>query len=159
AGPEGMAALISAAERNDGPMVDLLLGAGANVKAANEYGATALYAAAAIADPTMTVKLLAAGADANAHLLSGATALMEAGRRGNLATLQALLSAGANPNTQEVNGGQNALMWAASEHHPAVTAELVKRGADVQARSKRGFTALMFAAQQGDADSARTLLA
>jgi uncharacterized protein len=158
AGAEGAAALIWAASRNDVEMADLLLGAGVDVKAANEYGATALYTAAANADSAMTVKLLAAGADANAHLLSGETPLMEAARRGNLDTVRLLLSSGADPNAREVNGGQNALMWAISQRHAAVAEELVRRGADIHARSKRGFTALMFAAQQGDADSARILL-
>jgi ankyrin repeat protein len=47
AGPEGTAALVWAASRNDAEVVDLLLRAGADVKGANEFGATALYAAAA----------------------------------------------------------------------------------------------------------------
>jgi ankyrin repeat protein len=158
AGPEGTAALIRAVERNDAPMVDLLLGAGTNPKGANEYGATALYAAAGNADPAITVKLLAAGADANAALVSGETPLMVAARRGNLATVRALLSAKADPNAQEGKGGQTALMWAISEHQAAVTEELVRHGADVNARSKTGFTALMFAAQQGDVDNTRILL-
>jgi ankyrin repeat protein len=156
--PEATAALIWAASRNDLEIANLLLGAGADVNGANEYGATALYAAAANADPAMTLKLLAAGADANTHLLSGETPLMEAARRGNLATVRTLLAGGANPNAQEINGGQTTLMWAASERHPAVVAELVRHGADIRARSKRGFTALMFAAQQGDAEPTRILL-
>jgi uncharacterized protein len=159
AGPQGTAALIWAAEHNDVQTVDLLLGAGADPKAANEYGATPLYAAAANADPSITVKLMAAGADPNARLLSGETPLMEAARQGNLATIQALLAGGADPKAQEANGGQNALMWAVSQHHADVVDELVKHGADVNAHSKTGFTALMFAAQQGDVDSARILLA
>ena len=158
AGAEGTAALVWAATRNDLAMADLLLRAGANAKAANEFGATALYAAAEHADPAMTVKLLAAGADANKPLMSGETPLMEAARRGNLETVRALLSGGANPNAQEANGGQTALMWALSERQSAVVEELVKHGADVHAGSKTGFTPLMFAAQQGDADSARILL-
>jgi ankyrin repeat protein len=158
AGADGTAALIWAAEHNDARMVDLLLGAGADAKAANEYGATALYAAAANADPAVTMKLLAAGADPNARLMSGETALMEASREGNIATVRALLSAGADTKAQEGNGGQNALMWAVSQRHAAVADELVRHGADVSARSKTGFTALMFAAQQGDTESARVLL-
>lgn len=158
AAADGMTALIWAAHRNDSEMADLLLRAGADVKAANDYGATALYAAAANADPAMTSKLLAAGADANACLLSGETPLMEAAERGNLETLRVLLAYGANPNAREANGGQTALMWAISERQSAVTEELVRRGADVHARSNNGFTALMFAAQLGDADSARVLL-
>jgi ankyrin repeat protein len=158
AGAEGTAALVWAATRNDVAMADLLLRAGANAKAANEFGATALYAAAAHADPAMTEKLLAAGADPNAPLMSGETPLMEASRRGNLATVRVLLSNHANPNARESNGGQNALMWAVSQRQSAVIEELLKRGADVQAGSKTGFTPLMFAAQQGDEDSARILL-
>jgi ankyrin repeat protein len=158
AGAEGTAALIWAATRNDLAMADLLLRAGANVKAANEFGATALYAAAAHADPAMTARLLAAGADANAPLMSGETPLMEAARRGNLETVRALLSHKANTNARELNGGQNALMWALSQRQSAVVQELLKGGADVHAGSKTGFTPLMFAAQQGDAESARMLL-
>jgi ankyrin repeat protein len=160
ADPDGTTALIWAAGHNDLAMAALLLGAGADVMAANEYGATALYAAAAAdAEAAMIERLLAAGADPNAHLLSGETALMEAARQGNLATVHALMEGHADPNAQEMNGGQNALMWAISERHAAVTEELVRRGADIAARSKAGFTPLMFAAQQGDTDSARILLA
>jgi uncharacterized protein len=157
AGPEGTAALIWAASRNDAEMADLLLHAGADVKAANELGATALYAAAANPDPALTMKLLAAGADANTHLAAGETPLMAAARQGNLATVKVLLAAGADPDAREENGGQNALMWAIAERHPEVTAELVRHKADVNARSKGGSTALMFAAQ-GDAAAARILL-
>ena len=158
AGAEGTAALVWAATRNDLEMADLLLRAGANAKAANEFGATPLYAAAAHANPVMTKTLLAAGADPNTPLMSGETPLMEAARRGNLATVQVLLENNANPNARESNGGQNALMWALSQRQSAVVEELLKRGTDVHAGSKTGFTPLMFAAQQGDQDSARILL-
>jgi ankyrin repeat protein len=158
AGADGTAALVWAASRNDLQMADLLLRAGADAKSATEYGATALYAAAAYPDAAMTEKLLAAGADPNRALLSGETPLMEAARRGNLATVRALLTAGADVNAQESGGGQNALMWATSERQTAVIEELVRRGADVSAGSKTGFTALMFAAQQGDVDIAKILV-
>jgi len=158
AGPEGTAALVWAASRNDLEMADLLLRAGADAKGANEFGATALYAAAANTDAAMTIKLLAAGADANAALLSGETPLMEAARRGNLDIVRALLSAKASVSAMETNGGQNALMWALSERQSAVVAELLRQGADVKVGSKSGFTPLMFAAQQGDVQSARILI-
>jgi ankyrin repeat protein len=155
---DGTTALMWAAYRNDVEMADILLSAGADVNAANEYGATALYAAAASADSVMTEKLLAARADPNARLLSGETPLMEAARRGNLAIVRLMLAGGADPDAQEANAGQNALMWAISERHSEVTAELVRHGADVNARSKNGFAAISFAAQQGDTNSIGTLL-
>jgi ankyrin repeat protein len=138
-------------------MADLLLRAGADPKAANEYGATALYAAADNADATMTKKLLAAGADPNAALNSGETPLMLAARDGRVDTVHALLEGGADPNAKEKNGEQTALMWAIAGRHSAVAKELVQYKADVNARSKGGSTALMFAAR-GDMESARTLL-
>ena len=66
--------------------------------------------------------------------------------------MRALLTGGADPNAQEAKGGQTALMWALSATQAAVVEELVKHGADVELASKTGFTPLMFAAQQGDAD-------
>lgn len=158
AGAEGTGALVWAASRNDLVMADLLLHAGASAKAANEFGATALYAASEQQDPAMAKKLLAAGADPNMAIMSGETPLMAAAGRGNLDTVRALLSGGAKPNAQESMGGQSALMWALSKRQVAVVDELVKHGADVDLASKTGFTPLMFAAQQGDADSARILL-
>jgi ankyrin repeat protein len=157
AGAEGRAALIWAITRNDVEMADLLLRAGADPKAANEYGATALYAAADNADAAMTKKLLAAGADPNAALNSGETPLMLAARDGRVDTVHALLEGGADPNAKEKNGEQTALMWAIAGRHSAVAKELVQYKADVNARSKGGSTALMFAAR-GDMESARTLL-
>ena len=45
--PDGSTALLLAADRNDPELVDLLIKAGANVNARNDYGATPLYAASA----------------------------------------------------------------------------------------------------------------
>ena len=157
-GPEGTAALVWAASRNDVEMAEMLLRAGADAKGANEFGATALYAAAGAAELPMTQKLIAAGADPNAALTSGETALMQAARRGNVDIVQALLAAKADPNAKEKNGSQNALMWAVAAKQSAVADALVRGGADVHGGSKSGFTPLMFAAQQGDVDSIRVLL-
>lgn len=156
---QGSAALIWAAARNDKELVDLLLSAGVDPNGTNDYGAAALYAAASeSADVGLIKKLLAAGANVNAALMSGETALMQASRLGTVETVRALLAAGADPNRSEKNGGQTALMWAAAERHPQVTKELANYKADVNALSKTGFTALMFAAR-GDSESARILLA
>ena len=159
-GLEGTEALIEGALRNDKATVDLLLRAGGDAKSANEFGATPLYAAASVSDPTLTAKLLAAGGDPNAALLSGETPPME-GRTARQCRDRkgAGLAGGANPDAREGNAGQTALMWAISERHRPVVEALIGGGADIQISSKRGSTALTFAAQQPDVTYTRVLLA
>jgi ankyrin repeat protein len=50
-------------------------------------------------------------------------------------------------------------MWAAAERHPDVVAMLIDAKADLQAHTKNGFTALHFAARQGDQETVRLFLA
>ena len=148
---DGTTALAHAAYRNDIQMAEfLLLKAEAEVNIANDYGVTALYLASTNADVAVIEKLLKAGADPNAGLLSGETPLMAAANRGRLDSVALLLKNGADPNMQESNSGQTALMWAAAESHPKVVKLLVERKADINARSKSGFTPLLFATRQGD---------
>jgi len=110
-----------------------------------------------------------------------------AARTGTPEAITVLLEAGANVNAKESWGGTTALMWAASEQHAAAVKLLLDHGADVNARSNfvaaangRGFegrtpaapkaeqkveefasgwlTPLMFAAREGDLESARLLV-
>src|SRR5262249_54084205 len=69
------------------------------------------------------------------------------------------LSHGADINYKEAARGQTALMWAAAEGNTQVVAELVERGADIHARTKGGFTPLLFAVRGGRIDTVRALLA
>jgi ankyrin repeat protein len=181
--PDGATALHWAAYRDDVDAVDRLLKAGARVGAKNELGATPLWLACLNGNAVIAERLLAAGADANAALDEGETPLMTAARTGNPETVEALLTHGANPNAVEKVRGQTALMWAAAEHHPAVVQALIRHGADINARSLvrsrpvkikgtdtrsatvgveeqelGGFSALLFAAREGDLPSAKLLV-
>jgi len=73
----------------------------------------------------------------------GAHASGPPGQRRNV---RALLAAGRSQ-CEGKNGGQTALMWAIAERHSKVTEELVRNKVDVNAQSKNGATALMFAAR------------
>ena len=186
---DGTTALHWAVRADDAAAVDLLIRAGANVSAANHEGATPLLLAAIDGNAGMLEKLLAAGANVNAPLTKfGDTALMLASRTGKTDAVKVLLDHSAQVNTKESWGDTTALMWAVSERHPAAVKLLVDHGAEVNARSKfvpsasgRGFegttpvnaaagqsaeefasgllTALMFAAREGDLESARILVA
>jgi len=182
---DGATALHWAAHRDDLETADLLLRAGANPDAANDYGVTSLALACVNRSAAMVEKLLAAGANPNAAKVTGETVLMTCSRTGSAQAVRALLARGADPNASEARGGQTALMWALAGKHTAVAGLLIERGANVNARSKTrsgleiavrygtggvadqlpfreprgGFTPLLFAAQQGDMESVRMLLA
>ncbi|MEO8593516.1 MAG: ankyrin repeat domain-containing protein [Candidatus Solibacter sp.] len=181
---DGATALHWAAHRNDVSMADLLLKSGANANAASDTGATPLFLACTNRSAAMVERLLAAGADANATLPNGETVLMNCARTGEVKTVKALLAKGAKVNARESAHQQTALMWAAAQGHPEVVALLIEFGADVKARSlvytqtvvdentqrsgreklnydvqRGGATPLLFAARNGDVESARILLA
>jgi ankyrin repeat protein len=184
---DGATALHWAVRRNDADMADVLLRAGANPSAATREGTTPMLLAAVSGSASMIGRLIAAGVDVNAPLSKTAdTALMVASRTGSVEAVRALVDRGANVNSRETWGETTALMWAVAEHHPAVVKLLIEHGADVNAKSRivpsasgRGFegmlpvaakagqpaeefasgllTPLMFAAREGDLESARLL--
>ena len=156
---DGTTALAWAANRDDSETAELLLRAGAKANLANDYGVAPLALACTNRSAAMVEKLLKAGADLNAAQGTGETPLMVCARTGNVETVKLLLSRGADPNAKEIEQGQTALMRAVAEKHPDVARALIDRGADVRARSKGGFTALLFASQLGELASARMLLA
>jgi ankyrin repeat protein len=157
--PSGATPLQWAAHWNESEVVDHLLRAGARVNDANDYGATALWLSATNGSAAIVQRLLAAGANPNLALGTGETPLMAAVRSGDVPCVQALLAAHADLHAQESARGQNALMWAVAEHHPAVAELLLDRGANPDTASKSGFTALMFATRNGDLEVARLLVA
>jgi ankyrin repeat protein len=155
---DGTTALHWAVNRDSAEIVQLLIRAGANVKASNRYGSTPLWLASLNGNAATIGMLLEAGADANAASEEGETPLMVAARTGKLDAVRALLARGADPNVKENWRGQTALMWAAAEGHAAVIDALVGRGASVHARSNGGFTPLLFAAREGQIAAVEALM-
>lgn len=181
---DGTTALHWAADLDNLSVADVLIRAGAPVNASNDLGATPLYLACRNRSASMVDRLLAAGANANAKLLNGETVLMTCARTGEAKAVKALLVHGADAKAKEPEHDQTALMWAAAQSHPEAVAMLIEFGADVRARSRiysqtvvgeqtqragreelnynvqrGGVTPLLFAARNGDAESARLLLA
>src|SRR4051812_32123918 len=113
--PDGSTALHWAVQRDDVALIDMLLAAGADVKAATRYKITPLSLACTNGNARVVDRLLKAGADPNAVSEEGQTALMTASLTGTPDAVRLLLEAGANVNAVEPYKGQTALMWAASE--------------------------------------------
>ena len=177
---DGATPLHWAAYRDDLETANLLLGAGARVNAANDLGATPLWAAAMNGSEAMVGRLLRAGADPNVALTAGETPLMVASRGGFAPVVSLLLARGAQVDAVGPRN-QSALMWAVAQRHPAVAKLLIAGGANLHAKSAvwtqvmavsphgmlqynkdvphGGDTALMFAARNGDLESARLLVA
>lgn len=177
---DGATALHWAAHRSDLAATELLVRAGADVNRTNELGATPLWLASLNGDAAVAGALLAAGADPNRALASGETPLMTAARSGSVQTVTLLIDHRADVNAAERVRGQTALMWAVDQRHAAIVRTLLTRGANVHARSAvwqqlentagntnsagdflmshGGSTAILFAARQGDLETAAALL-
>ena len=159
---DGATALHWAVYLNDADTTALLIRAGANVDAPNNYGVTPLGLASKNGNAAIIEQLVRAGVDPNDPLQAvnaGETPLMLAARTGQVAAVTVLLNVGADINVREPWNGQSALMWAAAEGHVPVVQTLIEHGADIGARSNSGATPLLFAARKGSMHAVRTLLA
>jgi len=156
---DGSTALLWAAHWNDRAVAELLIRAGADANAANDFRATPLSEACTNGSADLVRLLLDAGANPNTPIATGETPIMTCAASGSASAIRMLVKGGADVNAKEPSQNQTALMWAAGEHHADVVLTLVESGADLQAHTRKGFTALHFAAREGDLESTRALLA
>lgn len=156
---DGSTALLWAAHSNAIEIAGQLIRAGADANTANEFRMTPLSEACTNASATLVEMLLKAGANPNTPIGTGVPPIMTCAKTGSAPAVKALIGGDADVNAKEPAQSQTALMWAAAERHPEVVRTLLEAKADLQARTKSGFTALHFAAREGDIESARLLLA
>jgi uncharacterized protein len=156
---DGSTALLWAAHWDDVATADLLIRARANANVANDFGMTPLSRACTNGSAAMVQRLLDAGANPNTRIRTGETPIMTCASSGSADAVRTLIARGADVNASEPSQNQDALMWAAAERHADVVRLLIEAGANPQAHTKKGFTALHFAAREGDLATTRQLLA
>jgi ankyrin repeat protein len=156
---DGSTALLWAAHRNDIESAELLLNAGADANAANDFRMTPLSQACTNGNAALVRLLLKKDTSPNTAIATGETPLMTCAKSGSVDAVQILAEYGAQVNTKEPSQNQTALMWAAGQRHADVVKALIAARADLNAHSKQGFTALHFAARAGDQESVKLLLA
>ncbi|HEX8031976.1 MAG TPA: ankyrin repeat domain-containing protein [Vicinamibacterales bacterium] len=206
---DGTTALHWAAIKGDAEMAQMLIYAGANVRATTRLGSyTPLYLAAKGGYSAVVAALLAAGADAKAVTSNGTTPLMIAAAAGDTKSMTSLIENGSDINAKDGAKGETPLIFAAGFNRTDAVKLLLAKGADHKATTKvvdlfaltapeeeamqrgaggnggarpaarpadiagatrgyrynelissqGGLTALLFAARQGYADTAKALL-
>ena len=123
---DGMTALHWAAMIGDADLAQMLIVAGANVKATTRLGAyTPLYLASQQGHAKVIQELIKAGGDIKAGTPNGTSPLMVAAASGEVDAVRALLDAGADVNAKDGVREQTPLMYAAASNRAAVIALLV----------------------------------
>ena len=160
----GVTALSLACTNGNAAMVEKLLQAGANPNAAQWTGETPLMTCARTGNLDAVKSLLERRADVNKETRRGQTALMWAAAEKRPEVARALIEHGANVNARShLMEGFTPLRYVTYGLHEHVPGQFDTHEAEDfhpdPAASKGGFTPLLFAAKQGDVETARILLA
>src|SRR4030095_13178734 len=134
---DGMTALHWAALNGDAELAQLLLYAGANVKATTRLGGySPLFMAAKSGHAPVIEVLLNAGTNPNSAAVDGLTPLMMAASSGNNDAVELLVKRGADANARESENGQTPLAFAAAFNRPEAIRTLLQHGAKIDLASK-----------------------
>jgi ankyrin repeat protein len=134
---DGMTALHWAAMRGDLELAQMLVYAGANVRATTRLGTyTPLFLGSQQGNAAIVEALIKAGSDVKSGTPNGTTPLMVAAASGDVDTVKVLVDHGADVNAEDGVRSQTPLMYAAAANRTAVIALLAGRGAKLEATSK-----------------------
>ena len=120
-----------------------------DIDAKNTNGSTTLMVATNDSKDDVVKALIDHGADVNITDKNDWTPLMCAAKKGDLRIVQALLSAPHININSKNTSGSTALMVAIENTRDEVVKALINKGANVNAADNKGWTPLLFAAQEG----------
>jgi ankyrin repeat protein len=139
-------------------MAESLISAGADVNVSDSSGATPLIYTAQTGQVDVVKLLIAAKANLNASDVEGYTALLIAIRNNHREAAKLLVQGGAHLDQWGGAEGDTPLMLASLQGEADIVLDLVKAGADVNAKGRDGSTSLMAAAQEYQTGIAKYLL-
>ncbi|XP_065056039.1 ankyrin repeat and SAM domain-containing protein 3-like isoform X2 [Rhopilema esculentum] len=147
----GWTPLMYAAYVGRDTIVNLLLEAGADVKIGTpKTGTTALMLASACGNESIAYFLLQQGACVNKRDRKGQTALFHAVEGGHINVVKLLLDCEADIESRQSQTHLTPLMVAAIEGHAVIFSMLIEYGADLNAKSQFGETAVSLAHSFGN---------
>jgi Ankyrin repeats (3 copies) len=150
--------LMAASQKGDVERVRWLLAVGACPHAKSRIGWSALTYASFEGHRTIVDALIEAKAHVDSTANDLTTSLHWACYTRRRAVVQNLLESGANPNRTDRQGGKTSLHYCCRNSCEEILAMLIASGASVNAKTLKGETPLMIAAQQGHMPSVRLLL-
>jgi len=156
---EGFNALALACAGGHAGVAELLLVKKADLKARTNAGDTALTLACSRGALEIAKLLLDLGADVNTRDPDGGSALTRASRSGHADIVKLLLSKGADVTTKVGGYLERQLMLAVLQGDAKKAAFVLTRGANVDAATDAGDTALTLAAALGHAEVVKALVA
>eukprot|EP01045_Picozoa_sp_COSAG04_P027493 COSAG04_NODE_4039_length_2349_cov_1.601778_1_plen_510_part_10 len=157
-GETGMTAFLYACRKGCVECMQLLADAGTDTAATCNAGGTALiFAAQSVVPDAVRLALAKGWGELEARSNNGLTAFLFACDKGSVECMQLLVDAGCDT-AVACNAGGTALMHAAGSGVPAATQLAVENGwGELEARSKEGVTAFLFACWKGSAECMQLL--
>ena len=151
-------ALHVAVNEKHGDVVQVLIGAGADIETRNDKGGSPLHTASISGELTTVKMLVEAGADVRATTAQRDTCLTLAAYLGHTDTVRYLVSLPEVDLNHQDSGNCTVLHIAVQQEHADVVQVLIDAGADIEAKDDEGHSPLHLASISGELTTVKVLV-